>query len=378
MLSQLGFFHLAKDLDLMIYLYDRAFVRVAISIVMLAAGAAPASAAFVQYFQYLTDIGSGPGTAIGEVNAPSGVAAYVTSPTDHGIYVADTNNNRIQQVTFDAIGGPGFSIFAGATAGTTVGKVNQPRGIAVDLTGKVYVADTANNRIQQNTGGTPGGWSIVATPGTAIGQVNQPNGVAVDTAGQVYVADTLNNRIQINTDGTPSGWAIFAGATAGTAIGKVNQPRGIYIDATNQVYVADTANNRIQIATPSAGGFTWTVLNGPGIGLGQVSAPQGIAASAAQQLIFIADTGNNRIQMSTDAGGSWSILAGPGSGPGQVSSPRGLALADYTGDGRRDLIVADTGNNRVQVYAFVPEPSTLVLIGMAAAAFSLRRRQLPA
>jgi sugar lactone lactonase YvrE len=360
----------------MSYLHDRACLRVAFSFVMLVAGTVPASAAFLQFqYEYLTDIGSGPGTAVGEVNAPSGIAAFSTA-TEHGIFVADTNNNRIQQVTFDAMG-PGFSIFADATAGTAVGKVNQPRGVAVDSVGRVYVADTANNRIQVNTGGMASGWSVFAgaTAGTAVGKVNQPQGVAIDTTGAVYIADTLNNRIQINTDGTASGWNIFAGATAGTAVGKVNQPRGIYVDSVGSVYVADTSNNRVQRADPGPGGFTWAVLGGAGTAPGQFNAPQGVAARRAgsEGVIFVADTGNNRIQMSLDSGMTWSIVADPGTGPGQVSAPRGLALADYTGDGRPDLIVADTGNNRVQVYSYVPEPSATVLIGMAVATLGFRR-----
>jgi sugar lactone lactonase YvrE len=362
-----------------------ACVRVVIAIAIATVVAATCSAFAQSQFYYLTDIGNGPGTALGNFNAPSGLNGFSIvqpgGPPQVGIFVADTNNNRVQQITFDAIAPPSFSIFAGATAGTAIGKVNQPRGIAVDTNGPVYVADTANNRIQVNTGGTPAGWSVLAGPGTAIGQVNQPQGIAVDNTGVIYVADTLNNRIQVNSNGTPAGWSVFAGATAGTAVGKVNQPRGIFVDSGSNVFVADTGNNRIQVATPGMGGHTWSVLGGPGVLPGEFMGPQSVVAQRRSgetqigDVLFVADTGNNRIQMSFDSGTTWSILAAPGSRPGQVMAPRGLALADFTGDGRIDLFVADTGNNRIQVYAFVPESSTLGLLAFAFVPLAVRRRR---
>jgi hypothetical protein len=364
----------------MIHLHDRAFLRVAFSLVMLAAGAVPASAAFMQY---LTDIGSGPGSAVGELNAPSGIAAF-SSPTERGIYISDTNNNRIQQFTFGP--GGGFSIFAGATAGTAVGQVNQPRGVAVDGDGAVYVADTLNNRIQVNTGGTPADWSIIAGQGTAVGSVNAPRGldaIGGASTGVLYVADTLNNRLQTATPGSGTfTWTQVGGP--GIALGQFSQPSSLDIADVDRdgnpdrLFVADTGNNRIQRATidPITGDTNFDLLMFPGFSLGQVNAPQGVTVAlrrlanphfppqSGTGLIFVADTGNNRIQMGVQSGGSiaWSLVAGPGSGPGQVLSPRDVALADFTGDGRRDLIVADTGNNRVQVYVFVPEPATFALV----------------
>lgn len=59
-------------------------------------------------------------------------------------------------------------------------------------------------------------------------------------------------------------------------------------------------------------------------------------------------------------------------------SPRGPAIGDFDGDALPDVFVADTGNNRILVFAGVPEPSTMLLVGMAmagAGAFRWPRRK---
>src|SRR4029450_7064386 len=81
------------------------------------------------------------------------------------------------------------------TAGSGDGQCSAPAGVTVDGSGNVYVADTDNNRIQNftNTGSflTKGG-----TDGGGGGALSGPAGVAVDGSGNVYVADTFNHRIQ--------------------------------------------------------------------------------------------------------------------------------------------------------------------------------------
>ena len=82
------------------------------------------------------------------------------------------------------------------------GLFSSPQGVAVDSSGNVYVADTANSRIQQITSagvvstlagsGTPG---YKDATGTAA-QFHHPIGVAVDSSGNLYVADTGNHTIR--------------------------------------------------------------------------------------------------------------------------------------------------------------------------------------
>ena len=93
--------------------------------------------------------------------------------------------------------------FAFGSFGTGNGQFNSPRGIAVDGGGNIYVADTNNNRVQifDSSGAFQYAFGSL---GSGNGQFKSPSGIAVGGGGNIYVADTFNNRVQVFRTPEPS------------------------------------------------------------------------------------------------------------------------------------------------------------------------------
>lgn len=256
-------------------------------------------------------VGKGQGDANGHFNGPRGIASSADGLV---IFVADTLNNRVQR-SID--GGQNWRVLLADRT------LNSPQAVAYDEAQNIlYVADTGNSRILKVTNAnTIPSLSIFADskPGRASGQFDRPRGIAVDSIGRVYVADTGNDRIQISTTGMAGGWAVYAGATSGQEVGKLNSPVGIFVDSLNRVYVADTGNNRIQINKDGTL-KGWSIFMAPGTDLGSVNGPEGITLSASGS-VFVGDTLNNRIQKKSVIGGNERVVSSPGEAVGQANQP---------------------------------------------------------
>jgi DNA-binding beta-propeller fold protein YncE len=171
-------------------------------------------------------------------------------------------------------------------------------------------------------------------PGSGPGQFAEPRGLAADAAGNLYVADTKNHRIQVFDS---SGRFLRAMGTQGSGDGQLKEPCGVAVAPDGTAIVADTWNHRI--ARFSADGSwlgAWTEEKG-------FFGPRAVLVSRG--FVYVADTGNKRIVRFDEKGKRVSEWGGSGSGPGQLIEPVGLA-ADADGN----VYVADTGNHRVQVF----------------------------
>ncbi len=142
--------------------------------------------------------------ASAQLDAPFGIAV----DGDNNLYIADTGNNRIRKVSngvITTVAGGGQD-FLGDNGPATHANLNQPHGIAVDAGGNLYIADTLNSRVREVSNGvitTIAGNGSVGFggdngPATAAA-LNGAYGVAVDLSGKVYIADTNNNRIRVLT-----------------------------------------------------------------------------------------------------------------------------------------------------------------------------------
>ena len=120
------------------------------------------------------------------------------------MYVADSGNHRIRKITsagvVTTLAGSGVAGFADGTGAAA--QISGPAGVAVDSSGTVYVADTGDHRIRKITSAgvvttLAGSGAASFADGTgAAAQFNNPRGVAVDSSGTVYVGDYVNNRIR--------------------------------------------------------------------------------------------------------------------------------------------------------------------------------------
>jgi sugar lactone lactonase YvrE len=257
-----------------------------------------------------TDGVAGPQNGVGAAAAfaqPEGLAI-----DDAGIlYLADSSNDAIRRIdpataTVTTLAGT-LGIAGDADAVGTAAGFRSPHGIAYDPLGYLWVADTGNHTIRQITLAT---LDVVTFAGTAGAQgssdgtgptarFNAPWGVAPDGTGGAFVADTGNDTIRSisssNVVSTLAGAVGQPGSVDGVATGaQFVQPQGLLFDGQGNLYVADTGNGDIRCVDILTATVTTPIgiLGEPGLTPGPLpgglDTPQYLAFGAAGQL-FVTD-----------------------------------------------------------------------------------------
>jgi sugar lactone lactonase YvrE len=149
---------------------------------------------------------NGPATAA-MLSTPQGISV----DRDGNVYIADTFNHRIRKVdaatrNITTIAGDGSFGFAGDGTFANGSKLALPNGLFIDAAHNIYIADTANNRVRRIDGNTNiittvAGNGKEAFSGDGALATNaslaEPMAVTVDASGKVYIADTNNNRVRV-------------------------------------------------------------------------------------------------------------------------------------------------------------------------------------
>lgn len=189
---------------------------------------------------------------------PTGIAV----DSFDNLYIADRGSNSIRKIdkngmvtTIAGNGVPAYSDGIGKAS-----HFNNPMSVVLDNNAlNLFIADSGNNIIRKmnlTTGRvTTLAGSSDRIPGYRDGKgpdamFSWPTGLAADIFGNLYVADSNNNRIRkVNPEGIVS---TIAGTTvAGFRDGlghnsQFNFPTGLCADKLGNIYVADSGNNRIR------------------------------------------------------------------------------------------------------------------------------------
>lgn len=210
-----------------------------------------------------------------------------------------------------------------------------PMGVAVDNHDHLYVSDPGSHRIKVfNTNGTPN--ETLGKPGTGRGQLNYPYGLAINSAGNLLVADSANRRILVYST---KGKFLKELVPTKNRIGLV-RPGAITVDRS-KIYISDLWGHQVLVV--DCDGNLIRKIGSPGSKNGQFKFPQSVVIDAKQR-IWVADTGNNRIQV-FDKEGKFLFKISGKENRLNPSLLRGMVI-----DSLHRIFVSDAVNNRILVY----------------------------
>lgn len=242
-------------------------------------------------------------------------------------------------------------IIIGVT-GSAKGELRTPSDVAVDAAGNIYIADTENNRLQKYDANGVfqaeiGGFS---SPDLIL---NQPWSMAVGDDGSIFVADTWNHKIiKLGSDlKQVDEWGVGGESGVGGDPFKLFGPREIIVTAEGNVMIADTGNARIIEYTPDGEFVRQFGAKGKSGGPLEFDEPVGLATNAAGD-IYVADYWNRRIViLDRDLNRKSQIEVSTWGSQGVTDRPY-IALLD---DGR--LLATDPANGTV--LRFAPDGASL-------------------
>ncbi len=238
------------------------------------------------------------------------------TPDGRYLFVADVGNNRVAILDPDSLALVG-AFGADHQAGT--------HDIDFDATGRVYVADTHNNRVTIYT--------LDGLDARRVGELSErirgPEGVLAHPNGRIYVAGAWSGNVVAYADGK-----IVA------ELRGLSSPHDVELAADGNIWLADAGNDRLLLLSPE-------------LEIRRELGRRDYAFKGVRYLdltadgtIVAADKNNHQIKFIDSAYRLVKVLGDgkPGRGPGRFTTPEGVEIRGST------LWLSDSGNDRVVRY----------------------------
>jgi len=223
--------------------------------------------------------------------------------------------------------GTGYVLASPLTTLVSSPTAYDPRGVAVDGVGNVYIADTGHWAVDVWNAASQTGFMLVYT-GLML-----PYGVAVDGSGNIYIADTDDNAIKE--------WNAASQTLSNLVSSGLSYPHGVALDAAGNVYIADTYNEALK---------KWNVASNTVTTLASGLFCEGVAVDRAGNVYYATgdDNGINQWNFASQA-----VVTNLISG---LNDPEGVAV-----DGAGNVYIADTINNAIEKWSAVSHSVTTLV-----------------
>jgi uncharacterized protein (TIGR03437 family) len=301
-----------------------------------------------------------------QLNSPWGIAVDLAG----NLYIGDganaAGNCRIRKVSngvITTVAGNGTAGYSGDNGPATAAQLTDPAGLVVDSTGSLNIADAFSRRVRRISdgiittiagNGTSGLYTYVG-PATS-GSLDDPFGVAFDLSGTLYIADIstirrVSNGVMVTVAG--NGKQGFSGDNGPAINAQFFDAFDVAASRDGNLYVADRGNNRIRVLTPIGPSCVYTVT------------PATLQALASGTTLTVTIQTTASCSWTVSGLPSWIAVSGTSSGIGSAAVP----LVVFSNSGAARSTTISVGGVSVTINQLAasttPPPSITALVNAA-------------